>query len=71
MLYQLVQWPDSQVFMDAEWFDKECSLADFDKFGSSAYFIPADRIRDQEDIELYNEIQKNKQDTDLPNWLTT
>jgi len=71
MLYQLVQWPDSQVFMDAEWFDKECSLADFDKFGSSAYFIPVDRIRDQEDIELYNEIQKNKQDTDLPNWLTT
>jgi hypothetical protein len=71
MLYQLVQWPCSQVFMDAVWFDEECSLADFNKFGSSAYFIPIDRIREQEDIDLYNEIEKQKQDSELPNWLTT
>lgn len=71
MLYQLVQWPNSQVFMDAVWFDEECSLADSNKFGNAAYFIPVDRIRDQEDIELYNEIEKQKQDSELPNWLTT
>jgi len=41
--YVLVQWPESQVFMDYEWFHSETSLADFDKFGSSAYFIPMKR----------------------------
>lgn len=41
--YVLVQWPETQVLMDEEWFDKEASLADFDKFGSSAYFIPQKR----------------------------
>ena len=41
--YVLVQWPESQVFMDYEWFDSETSLADFDKFGNSAYFIPMKR----------------------------
>jgi hypothetical protein len=41
--YVLVQWPETQVLMDYDWFDKETSLADFDKFGSSAYFIPINR----------------------------
>ena len=41
--YVLVQWPESQVLMDYDWFDKETSLADFDKFGNSAYFIPMKR----------------------------
>jgi hypothetical protein len=41
--YILVQWPESQVLMDFEWFDEEASLADFYKFGSSAYFIPQSR----------------------------
>lgn len=41
--YVLVQWPESQVIMDYDWFDSEASLADFDKFGSSAYFIPQAR----------------------------
>ena len=35
--YVLVQWPETQVLMDYDWFDAEASLADFDKFGSSAY----------------------------------
>jgi hypothetical protein len=39
-LYILVQWPETQVLMDYDWFDAEASLADFNKFGSSAYFIP-------------------------------
>lgn len=41
--YVLVQWPETQVLMDYDWFDKETSLADFNKFGSSAYFIPLKR----------------------------
>lgn len=47
-LYVLVLWPESQIFMDEDWFDKETSLADCDKFGSSAYFIPIERIKDYE-----------------------
>ena len=42
-IYVLVQWPATQVLMDYDWFDAEASLADFDKFGSSAYFIPQTR----------------------------
>ena len=41
--YVLVQWPETQVLMDYDWFDTEASLADFHKFGSSAYFIPQKR----------------------------
>ena len=41
--YVLVQWPETQVLMDYDWFDEEASLADCDKFGSSAYFIPQSR----------------------------
>ena len=41
--YVLVQWPETQVLMDYDWFDAEASLADFHKFGSSAYFIPQNR----------------------------
>jgi hypothetical protein len=41
--YTLVQWPYSQKFMDEEWFDEEASLADYDKHGSSAFFIPTHR----------------------------
>ena len=41
--YTLVEWPYSQELMDEEWFDEEASLADFDKHGSSAYFIPTSR----------------------------
>jgi hypothetical protein len=41
--YTLIEWPYSQELMDEEWFDEEASLADFDKHGSSAYFIPTSR----------------------------
>lgn len=42
--YTLIQWPESQDLMEKKWFDEEASLADFDKFGSSAYFIPTWRL---------------------------
>ena len=51
--YVLVQWPETQSFMEYDWFDEEASLADFDKFGSAAYFIPKSRL-----LEL-NENLKN------------
>ena len=44
--YILVHWPEIQEYMDEEWFDTEASLADFDQFGSQAYFIPKNRIKD-------------------------
>lgn len=43
MKYILVQWPESQVYMDFDWFDEEAILGDFNKVGSSAYFIPEER----------------------------
>ncbi len=44
--YVLVQWPESQEFMEEEWFDEEAILAlgSEDKTGDSAYFIPIKRI---------------------------
>jgi len=51
-LYQLVQWPDSQEYMEEEWFDNECSLADYEQFGDAAYFIPVIRIEEYEKKRL-------------------
>ena len=48
--YVLIQWPESQLIMEYDWFDEEASLADCDKFGSSAFFIPKERW-----LELYNQ----------------
>lgn len=44
--YVLVQWPDSQEYMEEDWFDEEAILAlgSEDKTGSSAYFIPIKRV---------------------------
>lgn len=44
--YILVQWPDSQELMEAEWFAEEAILAlgSEDKTGNSAYFIPINRL---------------------------
>ena len=47
-LYTLVEWPESQIFMDEDWFLEEACLADSEKFGSSAYFIPTNRILQNE-----------------------
>lgn len=40
----LVPWPQSQEFMDEEWFLEEADLADPERFGSSAYYVPLNRI---------------------------
>lgn len=44
--YTVVEWPDSQAYMDQEWFENEAILDVDAKFGSSAYFIPTNRILD-------------------------
>ena len=44
--YSLVEWPESQEYMEEEWFDEEaifCGGSE-EKTGSSAYFIPINRI---------------------------
>jgi hypothetical protein len=46
-IYVLVKWPESQLLMDEEWFDKECHLAEMEKdpeIGNSAYFMPVKRM---------------------------
>ena len=44
--YELVLWPDSQEYMEEDWFNKEAilSLGNEDEVGSSAYFIPVKYI---------------------------
>lgn len=61
-IYMLVKWPESQLIMDEEWFDKECHLADMERdpdVGSSAYFVPVKRLNELEtklkDIEKAHE----------------
>jgi hypothetical protein len=48
--YVLIQWPESQLLMDYEWFNTECYLANNERtledIGSSAYFVPEDRIEE-------------------------
>lgn len=45
--YVLIQWPESQLLMEQEWFD-ECILMNDEKhleeIGSSAYFVPEERF---------------------------
>ena len=44
--YVLVEWPDSQDYMEEEWFEEEpiLALGSEDTTGSAAYFIPIKRI---------------------------
>lgn len=37
--YILVPWPDSQDFMEKDWFEKEAILSE-----ESSYFIPSHRL---------------------------
>lgn len=43
--YVLVCWPESQIFMEEEWFQEEAILEAEGKFGSSAYLIPKNRLK--------------------------
>ena len=38
--YEYVGWPESQEYMDEEWFDHEAILAD-----EQAYLIPIERVK--------------------------
>ncbi len=42
--YAIVTWPESQEYMEEDWFEDEAILDTDGKFGSSAYFIPIKRI---------------------------
>lgn len=44
--YNLITWPESQNYMEEEWFEDEAILAlgNEDVTGSGAYFIPTNRI---------------------------
>ena len=44
--YVLVEWPESQDYMEEDWFNEEALLAlgCEDSVGSSAYFIPIKRV---------------------------
>ena len=56
-LYKLVQWPESQHFMEHERF-KEClfiqDLNGHDEVGSSAYMVPLDLYNEVHDLEWLN-----------------
>jgi len=52
--YVLIQWPESQEFMEEDWFEDEAILDTEGRLGPSAYFIPKHRI------ESYGKKQKAK-----------
>lgn len=55
-MYALVQWPETQIIMDQPWFDTECFLANNERvlheIGSSAYFVPVERIEEMQDLNV-------------------
>lgn len=57
MKYELVTWSESQEYMEEEWFDNESVLANEERFGSSAYFIPEKYIKKKpiQIIDFYDE----------------
>lgn len=55
--YILIQWPDSQEYMEYDWFEDEAILDVDSKTGDSSYLIPESRY-----IEiLTNSIDTNKE----------
>lgn len=43
-LYKLLQWPESQVYMEESWFQDEAILDNSENATSSSYFIPFNRF---------------------------
>jgi hypothetical protein len=63
--------------MEMPWFN-ECSLADCDKHGSSAYFVPQNRMEElysdyeelaHKSVLKYEEEQANIKTSSLPSWV--
>ena len=55
MEYTLVLWPESQLLMEQEWF-QECFLAqptsdEQSWVGSSAYFVPVERLAELSPVD--------------------
>jgi hypothetical protein len=48
--YVLIEWPESQIFMEEDWFDSEAFLSD-----NSSYFIPISRY-----YEFFKRLQQGK-----------
>ena len=61
-IYVLVEFPMVQKYQDEEWFHKEAILLNdensLNQFGSSAYMIPAKRIK-YVTLEPVNELPQN------------
>jgi hypothetical protein len=63
--YVLIEWPESQDFMEEKWFQGEAILANEDQFSSSSYFIPEERIINNEYIlQRSKELAKELKSTD-------
>ena len=63
-IYMLIKWPESQLLMDEEWFNRECHIADLSRdpeVGTSAYFVPVKRmvILEEKLKAIENENQHN------------
>lgn len=54
MKYILVEWPDVQYLMGKEGFKENSSLADEEKFGSSAYFVSEEWYDENYEEEEYD-----------------
>jgi len=61
--YTLVMWPESQPYMDEDWFEAEAVLENEGKFGSAAYFIPTKYIE-----RVYSRDNILRIVTDYENW---
>jgi hypothetical protein len=57
--FTLVSFPEVQEYMEESWFDDEASLADSEKYGYSAYFIPTSRIQSDEDTFSREEVESH------------
>lgn len=62
--YVLVEWPESQMFMEYDWFRTEAILMNDEKHletvGSSAYFIPEHRYDEAMYSDFLNRLEDAK-----------
>lgn len=71
MNYTLFTWPDSQDFMEKEWFQDEAILAHETKFGSQAYLIPDHRLDKKEFLLIKLDLNYGDEFDTESLWLTT
>lgn len=73
--YILIEWPESQDYMEESWFGEEAILAigKEDITGSSAYFIPEDRLINNQyilerSVELALKLISTEDEEDYIEW---